>query len=328
MLGIDLGSYSLKYFQTKKKREGFFETIKTGDLILPGEVFFEGDIKGKNILVENIKVYWNKSRLPHDAVVSFYHPRMVVQNISIPQMTDQELENALKWEASSIITGEENFQIGWQVLGKTDGKLDILYAASPSIVVSDYLDVFRKAGIRVEAIEPQILSLLKGFLTINPKLSRESSFILVDIGFGKSTVVFFEKGRLVYSRHFGWGLKRVWDYLRDKYKLLPAETQEILNRSTQNIDIPYQLEEALNETTGPLLSELRRSLTFFQSEYEQSVLTNCFFVGGGAAIIPLKTLLGVSLNITFQDIKPMNIGRKKTIQTERFLTALGASLWN
>ena len=328
MLGIDLGSYSLKYFQTKKKREGFFETIKTGDLILPGEVFFEGDIKGKNTLVENIKVYWNKSRLPHDAVVSFYHPRMVVQNISIPSMTDQELENALKWEANSIMTGEENFQIGWQVLGKTGDKLDILYAASPAIVVSDYLDVFRKAGIRVEAIEPQILSLVKGFLAIRPDLFRESWFILIDIGFGKSTVVFFEKGRLVYSRHFGWGIRKIWDYLRDKFKLLPAETQEILNRSTQNAEMPYQLEEALNETSASLLSELRRSLTFFQSEYEHAALTNCFIVGGGSAIIPMKTMLTASLNISFQDIKPMDIGHKRVITTERYLTALGASLWN
>ena len=163
MLGIDLGSYALKYFQTKKKREGIFETIRSGELVLPNEVFYEGEIKGKNTLVENIKIFWDKSRLPRDAVVSFYHPRMVVQNITLPQMSDQELENALKWEASSIMTGEENIQIGWQIIEKTNDKLDILYAASPAIVVSEYLDVFRKAGIRIEAIEPQIMSFLKGF---------------------------------------------------------------------------------------------------------------------------------------------------------------------
>ena len=328
MLGIDLGSYSLKYFQTKKKSEGYFDTLRTGDLILPGEVLFEGEIKGKNILVENIKIFWNKNRLPHDAVVSFYHPRMVVQNITLPQMSEQELENALKWEASSIMTGEEDIQIGWQVLGKADNKLDILYTASPAIVVFDYLDVFRKAGIRVEAVEPQILSILKGFLAIRPDLAKESGFILVDIGFVKSTVIFFEKGKLVYSRHFGWGIRRIWEFLKDKFKLLPAEIQEILNRSTQNTDVPYQLEEALNETSSSLLSELRRSLTFFQSEYEKTALNNCFLVGGGSVMKPMKTMLTVSLNVNFEEIKPIQMGHKRAISAERYLSALGASLWN
>jgi len=87
MIGIDLGSYSLKFFHTRKKREGLFEALRTGDLVLPGEVFFEGDIKGKITLVENIKLFWNKNRLPNDAVVSFYHPRMVVQSINLPLMS-------------------------------------------------------------------------------------------------------------------------------------------------------------------------------------------------------------------------------------------------
>lgn len=328
MLGIDLGSYALKYFQTKKKREGIFETIRNGELVLPNEVFFEGEIKGKNTLVENIKMFWEKNHLPHDAVVSFYHPRMVVQNISLPQMSDQELENALKWEASSIMTGEENIQIGWQIVEKTNDKFNILYAASPAIVVSEFLDVFRKAGIRVEAIEPQIMSFLKGFLTLRADLSKDTWFILIDIGFSKSTVVFFEKGKLVYSRHFGWGIRRIWDYLRDTFKLLPTEIQEIIKRSTQNSDLPYQLEEALNNTSDSLLSELRRSLTFFQSEYDQIALDNCFLVGGGSTIIPLKTMLSVNLNITFQDMKPIDMGHKKVVSSELYLSAIGASLWN
>ncbi|MCX6088850.1 MAG: pilus assembly protein PilM [Candidatus Atribacteria bacterium] len=328
MLGVDLGIYSLKFFQTKKKREDLFDVIRTGDLVIPGDVFMEGDIKGKNVLAENLKLFWKKNKLPREASVSFYHPRMVVQNISIPQMSDMELENALKWEASSIMTGEENFQIGWQILGKTDDKLDILYAASPSLVVADYLDVFKKAGIRVDAIEPQILSLLKGFLALNPSLSREGSFVLTDIGFSKVTIVYFEKGKLMYSRYFGWGVKKIWDYLKEKHKMLPAETQELLNRSTQSSDLPYQLEEALNETTGALLSEFRRSFTFFQSEFGSTAVMNCFLVGGGATILSLKTILSIGLNITFQELKPILLNRNKPLQPERFLAALGASLWN
>jgi len=92
--------------------------------------------------------------------------------------------------------------------------------------------------------------------------------------------------------------------------------------------MPYQLEEALNETSASLLSELRRSLTFFQSEYEQIGLNNCYLVGGGSSIIPMKTMLTASLNVTFRDISPMELSHKRAISSERYLAALGASLWN
>jgi type IV pilus assembly protein PilM len=226
------------------------------------------------------------------------------------------------------MTGEENIQIGWQIIEKKNDRLDLLYTASPAIIVTEYLDVFRKAGIRIEAIEPQIISFLKGFLTLRSDLTKDAWFILIDVGFSKSTVVFFENGKLVYSRHFGWGIRRIWDYLRDKFKLLPAEIQEILNRSTQDNNLPYQLEEALNDTSDPLLSELRRSLTFFQSEYGKIVLDNCFLAGGGSNIIPLKTMLTVNLNVTFQDIKPIDTGHKKVASSGIYLSAMGASLWN
>jgi len=69
-----------------------------------------------------------------------------VQNISLPEMPDEEIENALRWEASSIITGEDSFQIGWQTLEKKEGQQKILFAASPSWIVEDYLDIFLSSG--------------------------------------------------------------------------------------------------------------------------------------------------------------------------------------
>ncbi len=197
MLGVDLGAYSVKFCLTRKKGENF-EPVFLGEMLFAPQSLSEGEIRDKSILVNNLRRFWQRNRLPREVVASFYHPRMVVQNISLPEMPDEEIENALRWEASSIITGEDSFQIGWQTLEKKEGQQKILFAASPSLIVEEYLDVFRQVRLEVEAFEPQTLSLLRGFLSLYPDLV-DSSFSMVDLGFAKGGILYFSTGKLVFS---------------------------------------------------------------------------------------------------------------------------------
>jgi len=325
MLGVDLGAYSVKFCLTRKRGENF-------EPVFLGEKFFapqslEGEkIKDRNALVDNLQQFCQRNHLPREVAVAFYHPRMVVQNISLPEMPDEELENALRWEASSIITGENDFQIGWQTLGKEEGQQKILFAASPSLIVEDYLDVFRRARFEVEVFEPQMLSLIRGFLSLHPDLVN-SSFSIVDLGFTKGGILYFSNGKLLFSRYFNWGLGKAWSYLEEKFKLLPTEIMELFDRSTKEGNIPYQMQETLSEVSKDLVTELRRSLSFLQSEFGSSSNQKLFLGGGGARISFLRQILAGSLPVTIGEIPPLVV-KKEEFPAEVYFSALGASLWS
>ncbi len=325
VLGVDLGAYSVKFCLTRKKGESF-ELAFLGEKLLAPQALSGGEIKDKSILSDNLRQFWQRNHLPREVVVSFYHPRMVVQNISLPEMPDNELENTLQWEVSSILTGENNFQIGWQTLDKNDSQQQVLFAASPSLVVEDYLDVFHRARLKVEAFEPQALSLVRGFLSLYPELVS-SSFSLVDLGFTKGGIVYFSAGKLVFSRYFNWGLNRVWSYLEEKFKLLPTDIMELFGRSTQGGDIPYQIQEAISETSGDLVTELRRSLSFLQTEFGSGSIQNFFLSGGGARIAFLRQILVENLPVSIGEMPPLVV-RKEEFPAEVYLSALGVSLWS
>jgi len=327
MLGVDLGDYSLKYCLSRKRKENRFEIFRVGELALPGEIFSEGEIKSQNLLAENLRLFWQRNRLPREVALAFYHPQMVFQGITLPEMPEVELENALRWEASSIIVGEDNLQVGWQVLQKDARGLEILFSAFPTIAVSECVSAFLKAGIKVEAVEPQSLSLLRGVLSMEEEL-LQSSFVLLDIGFQKSMITYFSKGKLVFSRYFGWGLKRIWNALREKFNLLPVEIMEVMNRGRSVLNIPYQLEEVVSGTIQDLAVELRRSIAFFQSEFKLDTASEkCLLVGGGAEIHPLKKEVKNVIALECREIKPLTLGKEK-MPSGRFLTAVGVSLWN
>lgn len=325
MLGVDLGAYSVKFCLTRKKGENF-EPVFLGEMLFAPQSLSGGEIRDKSILVNNLRRFWQRNRLPREVVASFYHPRMVVQNISLPEMPDEEIESALRWEASSIITGEDSFQIGWQTLEKKEGQQKILFAASPSLIVEEYLDVFRQARLEVEAFEPQTLSLLRGFLSLCPDLV-DSSFSIVDLGFAKGGILYFSTGKLVFSRYFNWGLGKAWDYLENSFKLLPTEIMELFDRSTKEEDVPYQMQEALSEESKDLVTELRRSLSFLQSEFGSDSNQKLFLSGGGARISFLRQILIESLPMVIGEIPPLVV-KKEEFPAEVYLGALGASLWS
>lgn len=327
MVGVDLGDYSLKYCLSQKKREHCFEMYRVGELVLPGEVFSEGEIKSRNLLLENIRLFWKRHRLPKEVALALYHPRMVLQTITLPEMPNEELENALRWEASSIIVGEDQLQVGWHILRRDEKGLEILFSAFPTLVVNECVDIFLKAGIRVEAVEPQSLSLLRGLLSIEEEL-LESSFLLLDIGFQKSMILSFSQKKLIFARYFSWGLKKIWNILGEKFKFLPIEIMEVMDRGRKEQNVPYQLEEAVLEASQDLVVELRRSVAFFQSELKMDITSGrCILVGGGSNLYPLKREILQSITLNWQEVKPVAVGKEK-ITSGRFLTAIGVSLWS
>lgn len=316
MLGIDTGTYSLK-FCLSEKRGSVFAIERIGELVT-----FSGESENPVLSPVDVRLFFQRNHLPKEAVFSFFYPQMVLQRINLPEMSPEELENALQWEAHSLIPGEKSFQVSWSVLKKSNGTMDVLFTAVPSPPVESYVDTFVQAGIRVEAVEPYVMSLTKGFLSLHPEYF-ESAFTLVDIGFEKTTIVCFGDWNILLARNFGWGMRKVWNALREKFHLSPVEVFEVLRRS----EAPYQLREAVSLVSQDLLLELKRSFTFFQAEFGVRVLERIFLSGGGALCGPLREYLSQGLSLGFQSLRPLSLEDKEPVPSERFLTAVGASLW-
>ncbi len=316
MLGVDTGSYSLKFCLSEKRGSSFW-IERIGELVT-----FTGEAESPISLPVDVRLFFQRNRLPKEAVFSFFYPQMVLQRMTIPEMSPGEVEHTLQWETHSLIPGEERFQVSWNVLKKSNGSMDILFAAVPSPAVESYVDVFARAGIRMEAIEPHVISLTRGFLSLHPEFF-EAAFTLVDVGFEKTTIICFGDRNILLARNFGWGMRRIWNILREKFHLSPVETFEVLRRS----EVPYQLEEVVPLASQDLFLELKRSFTFFQAEFGSHVLQRIFLSGGGALCKPLREYLSQGLSLTFDSLRPLLLGSKEPVASERFLAAVGASLW-
>lgn len=322
MLGIDAGSYALKFCLSEKRGESF-AILRVGEFVVVKE---ENPSKRTTTPQGDLRSFLQRNRLPKEVVLSFSHPQMVFQRINLPEMSQEELGNALQWEAHSLIPGEKSFQVGWNILEKNGGKMDVLFSAVPSPVVEEFVETFDQTGMWVEAVEPHPISLVRGLLSLHPELF-EASFTMVDIGFEKTTVICFGNHNVLLSRYLSWGMKKVQDVLQEKFRLSLPEAIEVVKRGENREGFPNQLEEAVLSTSQDLVLELKRSFTFFQTEFSPRVLEKIFLSGGGALCQPLRSYISQSLSFSPENIHPLVLRKQESLPSERFLAAVGASLW-
>jgi len=257
--------------------------------------------------------------------------------ISLPQMSDRELKAAISWEARKFVPLPiEEMILDFKVLsrapniGDEEGKdMRVLLTAAPQNVVKKYLEIFKGAGIELLSLETEAFALERSLVGG----SREVVMV-VDMGDVTTNICVIDNGIPILNRSVDIGgltltkaiahslnidIKRAEQFKRDVGLTASASTAG---------NIPKTIEA----TIGPIVNEVKYSLSLYQSQSAQPV--EKIILTGGSAFLPnlpaylenlfqLKTYLGdpwarVSYPV---DLKPIleEIG-------PRFAAAIGLAM--
>lgn len=207
VLGVDLGSASLKIVQLRKEKEKAI--LETYGEIATGP--YAGMPVGKSVRLLDTKVLEMLGELMREAkvtaenaVVSIPLRSSFVKIISMPPMSEEELKDAIPYEARKYIPVPTNEVImDWWVLPrnissearnqegfmKEQGTQEILLVAIHRELIEKYQNIFRSAGLNVSAFEIEIFSQARSVLgrETQPSLlvdmgAQATRFIIVDYG--------------------------------------------------------------------------------------------------------------------------------------------------
>ncbi len=129
-------------------------------------------------------------------IVSLPETKSFVRVIHLPVMSEQELENAVPFEAEAYIPLPiDQVYFDWQVLGTKDGRMAVLIIASPKETVDKYIHTLEKAHLNIVAIEVESQSLERALIAPG---STETSLI-VDLDSFKTNLIMVEQGNLQFS---------------------------------------------------------------------------------------------------------------------------------
>src|SRR5256886_11073418 len=151
-LGLDIGSSSVKLVQLKEAKRGYILEA-FGVAPLPPEAIVDGALMNSTAIVEAIRQLTTQYKLKNrEAAIGVSGHSVIIKKISMPKMTQEELEESIQWEAEQYIPFDvKDVNIDVQILTPPDvdtgtGQMDVLLVAAKKDMINDYTSVVSEAG--------------------------------------------------------------------------------------------------------------------------------------------------------------------------------------
>ena len=138
-LGIDIGASSVKLCQLRATKQGF-ALMSFGLVPLPSEAVVDGALMNSPRIVEAIQELVAAHKIKHKQVaISVSGHSVIIKKIPLPQMSREELEESIQWEAEQFIPFDINdVNIDVQIVNPKSaqqGQMDVVLVAAKKAAI-------------------------------------------------------------------------------------------------------------------------------------------------------------------------------------------------
>ena len=325
LLGVDIGSYSVKLVQLKAAGNKY-SLLKSAILPLPADIVYQeiNPVEKRQITGSLIKNYITKEKVSTKFTASSVSgSSVIVRYVKFPKMTKEELSKSIQFEAEPYIPFDiKEVNLGFYILGDVveegQKKVETVIVAAKKDLVQTKIDILQDAGLTPAIVDVDAFA-LESCYGINKEPEVQEIVIVVNIGANVTNIVIIEGGisRVVrdifiagnaftksLQRNLGCDFQTA-ESLKKTYGLLVTaeEKESALKESKEAL----QVSSALTTVAHDLLSEVHRSIDFFYSQRgEQYAINRVVLSGGGSQLKNLDKYFLQELKLTTEKLNPLN----------------------
>lgn len=283
MVGIDISDRSIKLVRLTDKEPRQFVSHCMYEM--PGGIMENGIILEQEQLRQALKTVLKKCKISKSDketfVFSIPETRSFLRVIEVPQMQEDEVTEAIKWEvAQHIPFGLEHVYIDWQPIKTiqkhtaTKDRQEIQVGAAQKKIVDVLYDTLKVFNIDIAAFELESQAIIRSL--ISDDLQDQAGIVVVDIGGTATNVIIHDHGAMRFTASLQKGLLNA-------LQVLSASEQEALTG-------PKALTEEQKETMTPklesvtndLVSEILSIAEFYSSIDSEHQVKEIILTGGGS----------------------------------------------
>jgi type IV pilus assembly protein PilM len=344
-IGLDIGSTSVKLVELKEEASKMTVVRANRFAVDPADP--QGVSKALQTALREVSL---KQATIISVVTS---PEGCFRKLNVPEMPVGELREALAWEVKEQIPfpiddGEYDFEILQSVVDKGVKKYEVIVAVSPKEAIQDHLKPFQGVEIAPSRLiqGPFALhSILKKF-----KSGGDEPLAVLEMGRHSTELTIFRGGMLEISRKLPisgddftkalmvplrseQGVVTLNESQAEEVKCTYGMGQQQEGVRPPQILSPSQMHTLISPVAERLVSEIDRSLMFFQEQSSGGKIKRLFLFGSGVSLKGLMPYLSGALEIEvvtpnpFSDI-PLRGSSERAIRENphAFALALGAAL--
>ena len=318
ILGIDVGADQLKLVLVNKG-----VVLDAVSVSMPENLFKEGQIMSTETLSDLISRSMKENGIKAgEAAYVLPNESVYIKNVKMPMMTVDQLKYNLPFEFNDYITGEiKDYVFDYAVLpddeleedeaaGAADAEpqaegtepekeeeektLNLMAVGIEKTTVEEITGMLQKAGLKLVKTAPAICSYISLIREQFETLSEYTTeFCILDLGYESIRMYIFKEDRHEATRVLDMGLSALDDVLADAFGVEKHLAHTYLLRNFENC---LEREEC-RTTYENIAVELMRAMNFYRFSNPNSMLSDIWLCGGGAAIGPLTDAIGEMLDM-------------------------------
>ena len=294
IVGLDIGSRTLKAAEVVSTGKGFV-LKKIGFIDIAPGMIEDGFIKKPGEVADSLRQLFKSYNIKeHNVAISIGGYSVIIKNISVENMTEEELQERIKFEAEQYIPFDiDEVNLDFHILGESEhnpNQMNVLLVAAKKEIINDYVNLVQDAGLNPCIVDTDTFALQNIFET-NCGASDES-IALIDVGAVKTSINIIKNNSSVFIRDVSLGCGQINQKIVEVAGCTLEEAEQI-KHDPETGKIPA---EELNNITGAVIdnwcTEIRRALDFYYSMSPEDQISKTFLSGGGAKIEDFRYLLG------------------------------------
>lgn len=308
LLGLDIGSSSIKLVQIKEHR-GRHTLQKFGVKELEPEVIVDGTVMDEGRVVSAIKELLAEHHVKLKQVaISISGHAVIIKKISLPPMPDEELDGQVKLAAEQYIPFDINeVNLDFHVLPPSEnaeeqGEMSIVLVAAKKDKINELTELVKAAGLTPVVMDVDAFAIENMYGVTNPA-SQDDTTTLVNIGASVMNVNIVRGGVSLFTRDIPLGGNRYSEAVQREMGVSFEEAEQ-LKKSDRDDD--QSLAAVMESVNAEVASEIARTIDYFKTTSSDGDITRVLLCGGGAKVKGLAQQLHDRMHVEVEIANPFS----------------------
>ncbi len=306
IIGADIGAATIQLVNTN----GRGKVTKAVSFDLPDGVVSQMRISTPELLTKSIKSAKQTGRISgNKCILSLGGTDVIIRHLMLPMMNDAQIyQNVISEISAYLPVDTQNYSIDYSIqeeAADSPTQIKVMVVAIPKAPLQMYIDCFKKAGIKVVAIDISENSQEKMVrYLLQTQGDSGTSFGIIDLGSETANITTYLNGHFFVNKVAQISGNILTSDLADALgvDILAAEAA----KRQENYFASYSpAQKAILDYADQIVFESNRVFDYFASRNNRKPLDKVFICGGGALLPGLDEYLEKNLDIEVESLEKL-----------------------
>jgi type IV pilus assembly protein PilM len=306
LVGVDIGSSSIKVCEIKEGRKGARSLQRFAHHLLPSQSIVDGHIMNSGAVVEGLERLFHKQRR-RDVALRISGHSVIIKKVTMPLMTAEELREQISWEAEQHIPFDvADVELDYQVLRRREeeGQMDVLLVAAKKEEIQDLMNLAFEAKLKPRVIDLDAFTVQNCFEVGYGAPEPGSTIVLLHVGASLTTINIVSDGNTAFTRDIANGGNAITEEIQRQLNIGQEEAEAYKCGSTGGI-VPHEVSRIVQQVVESLAGEIQRSLDFYLATSGDREIARVVLSGGASRMEALKDAIAGRSRANVEVIDPL-----------------------